>query len=1011
MHLSTNMASRTLVAPGELRTDVLELLEKEAFIDFLLAAPGLLPLPHQGHARLAREPHLGLPIQSAHAHRQALLESFGAQLDLLPQTRDWEARIGEWIRRLGSAQARVFHYTREPLFSRLLSRPEGSLVPAGPLTRALFERPPGTELDLSLSGAMHARAREWFEQRRESSEDISPQVKALLESSWAGSLIGAKDLYYKVLSEFFLEMLQGTDLNDSNPMLAWMTTFQRAAYQQAKGILRRFGGVFLADVVGLGKTYIALALLRHLQDALDRHAVVVAPPAVCPVWEALGDEFGVRLRTLSHGSLEELPRFSSRQVLVLDESHNFRNPTTRRYERLWEWLHPGGVPSRRQVLLLSATPQNNGPRDVLRQLQLFPNDFTRLPFPGESLEGFFQAVEAGKESLTTLLQHVVVRRTRRFIQAQYPDDKLPVKRPSGDIAWMPIVFPKRVSGPEQCLRYQIEESYGAGLYERIIQVLGQMEYPLHGLGGFVLEMHREDPRIVGFRQAGHSLRGLFKVLLLKRLESSEAAFRISLERLRQRLHKAREGLLAGYVLIRADEEDEAGEGGDGERMPAGMFHGDRLRNALDADISRVEELCTAMGRQPPSADAKLARLRAYLSARPPREHRTLLFTQFADTADFLLEHLRTGHGVVAKVTGSSGNLTQVARLFAPRANRAQGIRREQQIDLLIATDAFSEGINLQDADTLINYDLHWNPVRLIQRAGRIDRLGSPNEEIHISSFLPERGLESGLGLEQVLRRRIKEFLAVFGEDSHVLPVEERIDVEGALDAYAGKALEKAEQADDLDALGRHAERILTLRQTRPAHYARIKALRAGRRAATDSGLPGVVATRMGWFWGFWRELREDSRLEKVPDLAGLDLLHAHAQREDMVEAVKVSRARERLAPMVEESRRLFSVQADNVKAQRQRPALDINEEWVRTSLESLRRGGDEERGRALEAMVHWVMAGQYKAILRLAAARWRKEQLTGEALFQQMEAMMRFPLKNEFLGEEEVVGAVIGTAP
>lgn len=1004
----------TLVAAGELRTDVLELFQAEARMDLLLSAPGLLAQPPVGHAALAREPHAPLPAKLAHAHQQALLSALGEQLDGLPQTMEWEARIGAWIRKLSSAEARVLHHHPGPLFTRLISRAASSIVPAGPITLGTVNRPPGAELDLTLTGAMHERAREWFRLRAAESNDISKEVQSLLESSWAGTMIGAKDLYYKVLAEFFQEMLQGADLTDSNPLLDVMTSFQRAAYQQAKGILRRFGGVFLADVVGLGKTYIAMALLRYLQDTLDRHALVIAPPTVCPTWQALAEDFGVNLRTLSHGQLEDLPKYSQRQVLVVDESHNFRNPATRRYERIWEWLHPNNVPSRRQVLLLSATPQNNSPRDVLQQLKLFPENFTRLPFPGESLDDYFKAVEAGKESLTNVLQHVVVRRTRRFIQSNYQDAKLPVKRPTGGYDWVPIRFPKRISGPEQCLRYQIEDTYGTGLYEQIIQVLGGMDYPLYGLAAYVLEMHRDDARIVGYRQVGKSLRGLFKVLLLKRLESSEAAFRASLEQLRTRLQRGLENLQAGFVQVVVDVEDEGDAPPGGDKMPSGMFHVDRLRNALNADLERVDKLLGAIPHQSPGADAKLARLRAYLRTRPPSQHRTLIFTQFTDTAEFLHSHLQQGYGTVAKVTGSSGNVRLTARRFAPRANPSRDgstIPKEQQIDLLISTDVLSEGINLQDADTLINYDLHWNPVRLIQRAGRIDRLGSLNEEIHISSFLPERALESSLGLEQVLRRRIQEFLKVFGEDSHILPMEESLDVDGVLDIYAGKALEKAEaRHDELDALGRHAERILSLQQTEPAHYARIRALRPGRRASTQSRLPGVVATRLGWYWAFWHE-QDGAAIERISDVAGLDLLFSHSQKSDVPEATRMAQCRQRANRLAEEARRAFSSLAENVRAQRREPALNIHEDWVLVTLDALRKGSDEARLATLEAMRQWIIAGQYKQSLRLAAARWRKEQLTSESLFQQMEAMLRFPLRNEALGEEEMVGVVVGEEP
>ena len=1009
--MGSEAPARTLVAPGELRTDLLELFEGESTLDILLSAPGLLPHPPSGHARLASNPHEPLSASSAFAHRNALLEALGAGLDTLPQTADWEARIRTWIARLRERHARVLHYPTGPLFTQLISRADGSVIPAAPLTRALLERPPGAELDIVLSGLKHAQARDWFERHAAQSDDISAEVRALLEASWAGALSPAKDVYYKVLSEFFQEMLDGGELSDANPMLEVMTVFQKAAYQLAKSILRRFGGVFIADVVGLGKTHIAVALLHHLQDQLDQHAVVIAPPAVCPAWRDLAEEFKVNLRTVSYGKLDELEQYTQRQVLVIDESHNFRNPATRRYETIWKWLHPGGLPSKRKVLLLSATPQNNSSRDVMQQLRLFPDNFMRLPFPGESIEGFFKAVDLGKEALPTILQHVVVRRTRRFIQLQYPNAQLRVKQPSGEYAWTPIRFPTRISGADQCLRYRMEgteaKAEGEGLYVRIISLLGQMEYPLYGLGGYILEMHAQDVRIVGFRQAGHSLRGLFKVLLLKRLESSEVAFRTTLERLRGRLQEGLENLSRGFVRVSEEVEDEEG-GAAGEDMPAGMFHADRLRNALAADLARVEEIQSALAAQPLAAEAKLERLRAYLTARPPQKHRTLIFTQFSDTAEYLYERLKEGFGNVARVTGSSGNARKAARRFAPLANRAHDVQKSDEIDLLIATDALSEGVNLQDADTLINYDLHWNPVRLIQRAGRIDRLGSLNEEIHVASFLPERGLESNLGIEDVVRRRMQELMRVFGEDSHVLPSEEKIDLEGVLDAYAGRAFDKADRNDDMDGLGRHAERIFALKQNEPERFKSIRALRLGRRAATEAALPGVVATRMGWHWAFWRARGASVPPERMTELAGLDLLYRHANAPDVTGEDCVLDASTRLGQTVEDARLLFSTQARQVREQRHRPRLDVNEEWLRATLEAYGHKCDEQRRAQVEQMVGWILAGQYKTSLQLGAKRWRKEGLKEEALFQQMLGMLRYPVKNEVLGEDQLVGAVVG---
>ncbi len=1009
--MRTEFESRTLVSPGELRVDAFRLFESEPHVDFLLSAPGLLPHPPRGHARLARQPHQTLPVELAHAHRLALLAQLGTELDQLPQSLVWEQCLQGWMRRLASREARVFHYASEALFTRLISRRGGSIIPAAPLTWELAQRPPGSELDVLLSDEPHLQAREWFHRHIERADDISADVLALLRESWAGGFASAEDVYYKVLSEYFHDTLEGVDFSDRNPMLAVMTTFQVAAYESAKGMLRRFGGVFLSDVVGLGKTYVAMALLRHLQDTLGQTAIVVAPPAVCPAWETLAEEAGVNLQTVSYGKMEELRRYSSRQVLVLDESHNFRNPGTQRYELLSEWLRPGGAPSLRKVLLLSATPQNNSARDVYHQLQLFPDDYVRIPYPGESLEDFFREVEAGRASLAAVLQHVLVRRTRRYIKAQYSDAKLPVRQPSGEHVWVPLRFPRRVSGPEQCLRYQIEKTFGEGLYERIILLLAELQYPLHGIAGFIQESHKDDPRLLGVRRGGTSLRGLFKVLLLKRLESSAEAFRISAERLRQRLNAALEDLRNGMVRVPSSEDSDPEE--SGELMPSGMFHVDQLRNALEHDFVRVQEILGRMPAQAVVEDAKLARLREHLRQRHPAEHRTLVFTQFTDTAEFLYAHFRdAGFGRVARVTGRSGKAAQMARRFAPVANRAKDVRPEDEIDLLITTDALSEGINLQDADTLINYDLHWNPVRLIQRAGRIDRIGSEHEEIHVASFLPERGLESELGLEQVLRQRIQEFLAVFGEDSHVLPAEEMVDPVGALDAYTGKALqlEDAHAAEEaMDGLGRHVERILTLQRMEPKRFERIQQMRVGRRAVTASNVSSVVAARLGWYWGFWRQGRDSSDPVRLTDMEGLDLLYRHTQQQAFTEPEGLLAAQERAGVLAEEVRERFVAEARRLRAQRENPKLDPSEDWLLKLLERYRQECIEARRSTVDRMIQWLLAGQYKNYLRPAAIRWRKEHLTGEAVYQQMLGMLRFSLRDEILGDEEIVGVVLGS--
>lgn len=1012
--MNTTAEHRTYVVPGELRADLLALLIEEGAVDVLLASPGLLPKSFEGYAEVARQPHQRIPAPVGFAHRAVMLEFFAAQIDSLPQEDRWRQLIRSWIRRIDEGGAKFFQYMQEPLFSRLISRADKSLVPSGPLTLEFANAAPGRELTLTLSGETHAEARRWFEQHRSNAVDITSDVRAILANSWAGDLVSPEDVYYKVLAEYFRETLDGMDLEaDDNPMLKFMTEFQADAYQYAKGIMRRFGGVFLSDVVGLGKTYIALALLKYLQDQLGLHAVVVAPPAVCPTWQELAAEFRVELRTVSFGKIEELNDFSDREVLVIDESHNFRNSNTERYEQLAAWLRPAAnVPSERRVILLSATPQNNRPVDVLHQLKTFPDNFVRLPYRGETLEKYFKAVQGGAESLTSLLQHVVVRRTRRFLQQAYPNATLRRRVGPGRYVTEPLKFPTRVSGPEQCLRYSIEATYSKGVYERILETLASLKYPLYGIAGYVRKEHADDPRLVGMNRAGHSLRGLFKVLLLKRLESSVAAFKKSLERLRDRLTYSLQRLSQGQVVVRilsAGSGAEEMEDGDDEVMLASMFDAQRLHRDLADDLERVSGLAAKVEAVMLMEDAKLDRLKAWLQARPPTRHRTLIFTQFADTALYLGEKLDGLFGRMEVVTGNRGNILRAAKHFAPRANRAD-VPAEEQIDLLIATDTMSEGMNLQDADTLINYDLHWNPVRLIQRAGRIDRIGSTNEEIYIASFLPARELERQLRLEEVLRARITEFLKVFGEDSEVLPSEERIEVALAVDAYTGQAFEKADASDELDGLGRHAERIILLRRNEPERYSAILAMRPGRRALSLAKAPGLCALRLAWYWGFFQAQGEE--IARLDDLVGLDGLYKHKQAGSVEGAGLRAAESGSLDLLVEKARKGFEQEARLIREQRAQPTLDPVEEWLRRSLEAYRITCVVSRKGLCDEMVQWVLAGQHKNALKRAARGWRREELAGEALFQEMRGILRrYPLVNEDLGEVSVVGCVVGQRP
>lgn len=989
---------RILVTPGELRAELLYLFDAERDdCTFVSAAPGLLPVAFDGQQALARRPHDLLSAEQAGAHHAALLSFFAAEIDRLPFTAEWWGRLQRWLDSIRSGAATFRYLPRRPIYSRLVSRPDASYVPGGPLAGE------GAELMLRLAGAAHAEARAWILALQAESDDISADVEAILRHSWGGDPLTPKNLYYKILAEYFDPMLGEMDVDvDDNPVVEQLTAFQRSAYQAAKGILRRYGGVFLADVVGLGKTYIAVALLAWLERTLEQHAVVIAPPALLGEWERLRDEYRLAFGLVSIGKLDDLQKHTNREVVVIDESHNFRNGGTLRYEALQGWLRPDGM-STRKVLLLSATPQNNDATDVREQLRLFPDDHEPLPFVGETLNDFFSKVGHGERSLATLLTHVLVRRTRQFIKDTYPNATIRRQVSPGRHVEVPLEFPLRVSGEAQCLRYRIDDAYGGKLYDDVVTTLRLLRFPLHALSTYVDPKCADDPRLTGLRRAGTAVRGLYRILLFKRLESSIEAFRQSLRRLEARLRAALADLERRVVRVKLELDAYDEESIDEYEVEVGLFDGPRLAHDLGQDLELVERLRRSVDHELGN-DAKLTRLQAYLTTRPPTRHRTIVFTQFADTAHYLGDQLGQVHGRCEVASGRSGNVMRTARRFAPRAMRAGA--PEETIDLLIATDVLSEGVNLQDADTLINYDLHWNPVRLIQRAGRIDRIGSEHDEIHIASFLPERQLEENLNIEKVVRRRIDEFLAVFGGDSRELPSDERPDLAGAVGAYTGEAFLQAERQDDTDGMSRHFERLNAMRRDDPNLFEQLRRMRPGRHACSTEAAPPVAACRLAWHWAFyqWADPDQPATLD---DLKGLDAFYAHAQGGD-AGPVEFST----FTGLAERALTMFAPDALKFRQQRERPRLAPAEQHILRLLDAYALVSPASRGVVIDQVRRWLLAGQHKLQVQRLGRNWQRQHASPAVVFQELAVLMRrYPAREEALGDPILCGLMLSTPP
>jgi hypothetical protein len=614
--------------------------------------------------------------------------------------------------------------------------------------------------------------------------------------------------------------------------------FQRDGVIGAIDKLNRFGGCIIADSVGLGKTFEALAIIKYQELRNDR-VLVLCPKRLRDNWTLYtandrrnvlaADRFNYDV--LNHTDLSREAGLSgdidlahvnwgNYDLVVIDESHNFRNKKTpqaegeTRYDRLMRKIIHEGVKTR--VLMLSATPVNNRLADLRNQIsfategddralldhginsidattRLAQKQFNRWLNLEEADRTPSLLVEMLGFDYFTLLDHLTIARSRRHIEKYYgtaetgrfPDRLKPINikadvDSAGDfppIADINREIRRLNLASYAPLRYVLPHKQAA--YDR------KYSTEVKGGTGFFRQADREE-----------SLIHLLRVNVLKRMESAVSSFALTLQRQLSDV----EATLA-RIDAQADELEELDiENVDfddptfesllvGRKVKVLLKDVDlvRWKQDLCEDRDRLLKLVAAAQDVNPERDAKLQALRELIAQKcqqpiNPGNRKLIVFTAFADTARYLYEQLapwaNKTHGIhAALVTGSGSNqatlpllrkdLASILSAFAPRAKeRPADLAGEGELELLIATDCISEGQNLQDCDWLINYDIHWNPVRIIQRFGRIDRLGSPNERIQLVNFWPNMELEEYINLEQrVSGRMVLLDISATGEEN------------------------------------------------------------------------------------------------------------------------------------------------------------------------------------------------------------------------------------------------------
>ncbi len=838
-----------------------------------------------------------------------------ATVELMDQTDEGEALVKTLVRMIEEKRLRVRVYTKGRLHAKAYifdyrqdGRYEKGIAIIGSSNLTLSGVTHNTELNVVVGGNdNHDELVKWFDDLWDESDDFDETLMQEIKESWAVAPVRPYDIYMKTLYSLVRDRLEGDDDRDilwDDEITTKLADFQKVAVRQAVQIIRDYGGAFISDVVGLGKSFIGAAIVKHFERTEHARPLIVCPAPLVDMWERYNEVYDLNARVLSLGYLREDSingrassilhdlKYRDRDLILIDESHNFRHPDTQRYKVMQAFLATG-----RRCCFLTATPRNKSAADVYYQIKLFhQDDKTDLPIDPPNLREYFRLIERGDRKLPDLLSNILIRRTRNHILRWYGYDAEthePVdpsrfgeylegwRRAYVIVGGRHQFFPKREL---ETIEYSIEDTY-QGLYQQLRGYIGksrkgslgtkplheELTYARYGLWHYVEKDKQKQEPYVTLQRVGGNLRGLIRVLLFKRFESSVHAFRETVRRLLRGHQLFLDALAEGIVpageeahsILYEPNQDEESDLIDALKQVSGRysvsdFNTDRLRSHIEHDIRLLERILALVEPITPDKDAKLQTLKTRLDRAPLKMSKRLIFTQYADTARYLYENLNPGSlrdDIDVIYSGDKSKARVIAR-FAPKANPEYQLQTgDSELTTLVATDVLAEGLNLQDCDSIINYDLHWNPVRLIQRFGRIDRIGSEHDIVYGFNFLPELGIERNLGLREKLHNRIQEIHDSIGEDAAILDRTEQLNEDAMYAIYekgggsAGQTKFKqlglfeqvADDEEDFLDLNEAEEILRQLRKENRVEYDRIANLRDGIRTAmpTTSNRTGL----------------------------------------------------------------------------------------------------------------------------------------------------------------------------
>jgi superfamily II DNA or RNA helicase len=807
-------------------------------------------------------------IKSHHQIEQEFSNLVKNELEESPDNIDTEESVKKFVEWISSKKIELRAYPEETIHSKLYimtfgdtDRDKGRVI-TGSSNFTQNGLVSNIEFNVELKNVSdYEFAKSQFEKLWAKGVDVSEKyIETIQKDTWLKEDITPYELYLKFLYEHFKEEInQEFELNHKfRPANFKELKYQDHAVINAKRIIDEYGGVFLSDVVGLGKTYMGTMLCQELNG----RTLILAPPHLIDEknqgsWENAFHDFGFRARDYKCRSIGILDRIIERKEhlefenILIDESHRFRTEDTQTYALLSQ------ICAGKKVILVTATPYNNSPKDLLSQIKLFQEvrDSTLPNMP--DIESFFKRLEGKLKGLDRqndkeeylrivkensklirekVLKYLMVRRTRKEIMEYYGED----------LTSQNMKFPN-VAEPRPVF-YEFNELESQIFSETLKDLTQNFTYARYSP-----ILYLKDTSALGNldRMSQTNMTKFMKILLIKRLESSFYAFKLTIDRFISSYTRFIDQYNKGEVYISkkyANKIYDYIDQGNFEAIDelinedkADLYKSDQFTSSfienLEADL-KVLKVIQANWKKI-TRDPKVIAFKEQLTKESPvTQGKVLIFSESEETAGYLAKELQDVYP--NKILYFSGKSSHQDREVVLENFDANSRNPKNDFKLLITTDILAEGVNLHRSNVVINYDIPWNPTRIMQRVGRINRVDTKHDEIYTYTFFPTDESDDQIKLKSSAESKIAAFIALLGADAKLLTDNEEIEAHNLFIKLISK--ESLEGDEETNSEIGYLQEIRKVRDENPKLFQQIKQLPKKCRASRKSNQPDGLIT-------------------------------------------------------------------------------------------------------------------------------------------------------------------------